>query len=203
MLNELKSNKIPPLYGLVLAGGDSSRMGSDKGMINYHGLPQREYLFHLLKPLTVKTFISTRPGQMTDTHMEILEDHYPDLGPFGAVLTAFEYAPTCAWLVVACDFPLLDSHALMGLIDARDPASCATSFLDPHTLMPEPWITILEPSIYPILQTYHQRGKQSLRGILVDYNTKLIRPSIDEILLNANTPEEAALLSEKIKGKQR
>ena len=201
MLNEANDNVIPPLYGLVLAGGDSARMGSDKGMINYHGLPQREYLFHLLKPLTVKTFISMRPGQMESTDMEILEDRYPDLGPFGAVLTAFEFAPASAWLVVACDFPLLDSHALLELIEARDSTSRATGFLDPHTLMPEPWITILEPSIYPILQTYHQRGKQSLRGILVDYNTKLIRPSNPEILLNANTPDEAALLSEKIKGK--
>ena len=201
MLNEEESKTIPPLCGLVLAGGDSSRMGSDKGLIHYHGLPQREYVYHLLKPLTVKTFISARPGHITHSDMEILEDHYPDLGPFGAVLTAFEYAPASAWLVVACDFPLLDSKALSELIDARDPASRATSFLDVHTLMPEPWITILEPAIYPILREYHQRGKQSLRGILVDYNCKVIRPTHEHILLNANTPEEASLLMEKIKGK--
>ncbi|MFT5737968.1 MAG: molybdopterin-guanine dinucleotide biosynthesis protein A, partial [Maribacter sp.] len=32
------------IYGLVLAGGKSTRMGVDKGLITYHGLPQRDYL---------------------------------------------------------------------------------------------------------------------------------------------------------------
>ena len=195
------SDQLPPLNGLVLAGGDSSRMGFDKGLIHYHGLPQREYLFHLLQPLTAKTFISVRPGHIGDSPMHVLEDRYPDLGPFGAILTAFEYDSDSAWLVVACDFPLLDGRGIIELIDARDPASKATSFLDPHTLMPEPWMTILEPSIYPLMQSYHQRGKQSLRGILVDYNTKVVRPSHPDILLNANTPEEALLFQEKINGK--
>lgn len=200
-MKEQELHKIPPLNGLVLAGGDSSRMGSDKGLIHYHGLPQREYLFHLLQPLTARTFISARPGHVEHSHFPILEDRHPDLGPFGAVLTAFQHDPGAAWLVVACDFPLLDTKALTELIDARDPDSRATSFLDPHTLMPEPWMTILEPSIYPVLEEYHHKGKQSLRGILVDYNTKVIRPSNPDILLNANTPEEALFFQEKINGK--
>jgi len=187
---------IPPIKGLVLAGGESKRMGFDKGLMNYHGLVQREYLYHLLKPHTVETYISCRPDQITETEMPVMEDKYEDIGPYGAILTAFKSDPEAAWIVVACDFPLLDQQGIAQLLNERDVKGIATSFLDLHTLMPEPWITILEPKIYPILLEYFNKGKSSLRGVLVDYNSTVIRASDPDILLNANTPEEA----ERLKG---
>ena len=101
-------------------------------------------------------------------------------------------------MVVACDFPLLDHAAISQLVEERDTSSIATSFLDTHTLMPEPWITILEPKIYPILRDYHLRGRSSLRGILVDFNSALIRAKDPNVLLNANTPEEEAQIRKMI-----
>ncbi|MBP7238833.1 MAG: hypothetical protein KBA14_01295, partial [Saprospiraceae bacterium] len=56
----------------------------------------------------------------------------------------------------------------------------------------------LEPGVYPLLQEYHSRGKSSLRGILVDYNSTVIRPENPDILLNANTPDEAEKLKQMI-----
>jgi len=180
------------LKGLVLAGGESTRMGFDKGRMDYHGAPQREYLLRLLKEYTTEAYISCRPGQINDSLLPVIEDKHDDLGPFGGILSAFEFDPYVAWLVVACDFPLLDHAAISQLVEERDTSSIATSFLDTHTLMPEPWITILEPKIYPILRDYHLRGRSSLRGILVDFNSALIRAKDPNILLNANTPEEEA-----------
>jgi len=189
---------LPPLKGLVLAGGESSRMGFDKGLINYHGLTQREYLLELLKPFTVETYISSRPGQITGDELPVIIDTFQNLGPFGGILSAFNIDPDAAWLVVACDFPLLNHAGIQQLVSERNPSSIATSFLDEHTLMPEPWITILEPKIYPILNQYHARGKTSLRGILVDYNSTVIRAIHPDILLNANTPEEAEKIRQMI-----
>ncbi len=180
------------LKGLVLAGGESTRMGFDKGRMDYHGAPQREYLLRLLKEYTTEAYISCRPGQINDSLLPVIEDKHDDLGPFGGILSAFEFDPYVAWLVVACDFPLLDHAAISQLVEERDTSSIATSFLDTHTLMPEPWITILEPKIYPILRDYHLRGRSSLRGILVDFNSALIRAKDPNLLLNANTPEEEA-----------
>jgi len=186
------------LKGLVLAGGESTRMGFDKGRMDYHGAPQREYLLRLLKEYTTEAYISCRPGQINDSLLPVIEDKHDDLGPFGGILSAFEFDPYVAWLVVACDFPLLDHAAISQLVEERDTSSIATSFLDTHTLMPEPWITILEPKIYPILRDYHLRGRSSLRGILVDFNSALIRAKDPNLLLNANTPEEEAQIRKMI-----
>ncbi len=192
------STEKSALKGLVLAGGESTRMGFDKGLMDYHGVPQREYLLRLLKGYTAEAYISCRPGQISDSILPVIEDNHVDLGPFGGILSAFEFDPHAAWLVVACDFPLLDQTAISHLLEERDMTSIATSFLDTHTLMPEPWITILEPRIYPILQDYHARGRSSLRGILVDFNSALIRAKDPNLLLNANTPEEEAQIRKMI-----
>lgn len=195
---QITSTGKSSLKGLVLAGGESTRMGSDKGLMDYHGVPQREYLLRLLKAHTAEAYISCRPGQISDSILPVIEDTYTDLGPFGGILSAFEFDPHAAWLVVACDFPLLDHAAISQLVEERDTSSIATSFLDTHTLMPEPWITILEPKIYPILKEYHQRGRSSLRGVLVDYNSALIRAQNPNVLLNANTPDEEAQIRKMI-----
>ena len=55
------------LFGLVLSGGKSTRMGTDKGLIEYHGLPQREHLYHLLSKVCERTFISLRREQEATT----------------------------------------------------------------------------------------------------------------------------------------
>ncbi len=54
------------LYGLVRSGGKSTRMGNDKGMIVYHGIPQREYLYNLLGSFCERTFMSVRREQVPD-----------------------------------------------------------------------------------------------------------------------------------------
>lgn len=81
----------PQLNGLVLAGGQSLRMGQDKGAINWHGKPQREYVADLLQPVCNEVFISCRPEQQHNLQGDYptLPDRFTGLGPFGAILSAF------------------------------------------------------------------------------------------------------------------
>ena len=96
----------PKIYGLVLAGGQSTRMGKDKGLIPYHGLPQREYLYHLLSRVCDKTFLSIRPDQKDEIDdMEVIIDKDEYKGPYNGLLSAHKEYPEVAWLVVACDLP--------------------------------------------------------------------------------------------------
>lgn len=194
--NKLQQAK-PILNGLVLAGGQSQRMGFDKGNINWHGKPQRYYMADMLKPFCKEVFISCRSGQHTETDKQypILEDSFTGLGPFGAILSAFREKPDSAWLVIACDLPLMDEATLRNLVAWRNSSSVATAYHSAVTDFPEPLITIWEPKSYPILLSYLAQGNSCPRKVLINTDITLLNAPNPEALTNVNTPEDL----EKIK----
>lgn len=184
--------KVPRINGLVLAGGKSERMGKDKGLINYHGAPQREYLYHLLDGFTEQTFMSCRPEQVEafEDEFRTLPDSISGLGPFGAIVSAFRAFPNHAWLVVACDIPLLDQNAILQLLQERNPSKIATTFYNEETKFPDPLVTIWEPKSYQKLLHFLALGYSCPRKVLINSHTQVIVPQNQEALLNANSPEE-------------
>jgi molybdenum cofactor guanylyltransferase len=183
------------INGLVLAGGMSSRLGRDKSAVDWHGAEQQYYLADLLTPFCKEVFISKRKNQQNEmaTHYKILVDSYEGIGPYGAILSAFEFRPERAWLVVACDLPLLDKDTLAHLLKNRDTAKMATTFQSPHDGLPEPLITIWEPKSYSLLLGYLSEGLTCPRKALIRANDACILqvPNADA-LLNVNTPEDFA-----------
>ena len=110
-----------PLLGLVLAGGESRRMGVDKGTIRYHGVPQRLHAAGLLARHTESVFVSVRPDQLPTLEPALapMLDPAPGLGPMAGLLAAIGHRPDAAWLVVACDLPFLDEATLAALVAGR------------------------------------------------------------------------------------
>ena len=119
------------------------------------------------------------------------------MGPLGAILTAFNKNAETAWLVVACDLPLLDIATLKFLISQRDSNKIATTFESPYDGKPEPLITIWEPQSLPFLQEHIDGGFTCPRKALIKNidNVKVIKAVHPDALMNTNTPEDA----EKVK----
>ena len=194
-LDQQQKEDIPPLYGLVLAGGKSTRMGQDKGAINYHGKPQRQFAYELLDKFCKKTFLSCRSDQVKSFSEDfpIIEDSFLGLGPFGAILSAFKKYPERAWLVIACDLPMLNKDSIQFLIKNRNASSIATTFHSPVTNFPEPLITIWEPKSYPILYQFLAQGYACPRKVLINSEITLLNAPNPQVLQNVNTPEERAI----------
>lgn len=190
---------IPLVNGLVLAGGQSLRMGRDKGLMEWHGKPQRDYLADMMAPFCSEVFLSCRPGQeveMGDAY-PVLPDTFTGLGPYGAILSAFRHAPDRAWMVVACDLPLLDAATLDFLLQNRQPRHTATAFESPFDGMPEPLITIWEPKSYAILLAFLGQGYSCPRKVLLNADAHIVKAPEPEKLTNVNTPEEAETIRTK------
>ena len=186
-----KQIQQPELYGLLLMGGKSTRMGHDKGMISYHGKPQREYGAELLSHFTNKTYLSGRADQVgLDSSFELLPDTFLGLGPYGGILSAFQKHPNKAWLVMAVDLPKMDLEGLQKLIDARDQLKIATAFQSPDNQFPEPLVTIWEPQSYPILLQFLAQGFSCPRKVLINSDIQLITPKHPEKLMNVNKPSD-------------
>ncbi len=136
-----------PLYGLLLAGGKSRRMGSDKAdLILTDGLSLRDQGLRLLKTVTQETYLSTSGDDQRTYHCDTVPDLRHDAGPLAGLEAAFAKAPEAAWLVTACDLPFLTASVLQYLREARDPDREATCFISRFDGKPEPLCTIYEPS---------------------------------------------------------
>lgn len=192
---------IAKLYGLVLSGGKSTRMGTDKGLIEYHGVPQREYLYHILSQVCEDTFISLREEQEDELPAVIktIVDLNEFKGPYNGLLSAHKKYPEVAWLVLACDLPLMDLDALNELISQRDSTKQATAFALKENPLPEPLCAIWEPLALQQSVTYLESGNGTCpRKYLINHNTKLVFPKYENVLLNANSEEDYKVALEKL-----
>ena len=191
LLKELIENQ-PALFGLVLSGGKSQRMGEDKGALDYHGKPQREYEADLVNKFCNRTFISCRQNQdeLIETNYEKLYDTFTGLGPYGGILSAFRSYPNAAWLTIACDMPYVSKETIKQLVKNRNPQKLATCFHNTETEFPEPLMTIWEPRAYPVLLEFLSQGYSCPRKVLI--NTDIEELTIEDQLsiANANDPNE-------------
>ncbi len=192
--------EIPILNGLVLVGGKSERMGTDKSSLEYFGTSQREHLFNLLqKTVAGDVFISSRKEQDIN-HQNLIPDTFLGLGPFGGICSAFMQHPNNAFLVVATDLPFVDEKLLQLLISKRNPTKIATTFIGKNNPFPEPLISIWEPKSYPILLQYLSMGYTCPRKVLINAEVELV--TIDEdFLRNINTLDEYEQVKKELKNK--
>ena len=183
----------PPILGLVLTGGRSSRMNRDKASLAYHGRSQLERTMDLLAPFCSKSFVSVRADQTSDplrSRYSQIVDQASELGPLAGILAAQAESPTAAWLVVACDLPRLDADTLAQLTQQRDPQRLATAFRSSSDGLPEPLCALYEPASAPAIAAYAASGGRCPRKFLLNHDVALFDLAHRDALDNVNTGAE-------------
>ncbi len=183
------------IYGLVLAGGRSTRMHRDKAALAYHGRSQLAETFARLGVVTQHAFVSVRADQTADP----LRSAFPQIvdrtevdgtaveGPLAGILAAQAAHPEVAWLVVACDLPFLDEAVLRELVAQRDPRSFATAFRSAHDGLPEPLCAIWEPRSAAPLAAYAAAQRNCPRKFLIESGAALLDLPNARALDNVNS----------------
>lgn len=187
----------PPVNGLVLAGGKSSRMGRDKSMLKIHALPQRQHLFDLLKGFCQEVYLSCKNEADIPPALNPIADKFQIDSPLNGILSAFTHDPEAAWLTVAVDMPLVDNVAIETLIRNRNPEKTATCFLDSDGIKPEPLLTLWEPRAFPLLLAFHENGHISPRQFLIENDINVLVAPDSRVLLNVNSEAELRRLRKK------
>ena len=109
------------LLGVVLCGGESRRMGRDKGLLERDGVPWAVRMAEKLGPFHLPVIFSVRPGQTPAYRAaipegDLLEDK-PDLaGPLNGLLSVHVTFPEKDILLMACDMLDLDEATIRDLI---------------------------------------------------------------------------------------
>ena len=191
------------LYGLVVCGGKSSRMGTDKSLINYHGKPQRYYVYEMLEWVCDKVFISCNRAQATSiiAPYQMLADQ-PELenvGPMAALLTAFSTYPDKDFLVVGCDYPLVTTKDLKEFEKGLDREQMASAFYNEENNMYEPLLAYYSERSGNEIQRMYRDNQYSLQHFLKENNAKKYNPVRPKNVISVDTPEDFEMAKEKIR----
>lgn len=182
------------LFGLVLCGGLSKRMKTDKAFLNYYGKEQIYYLADNLEPICDQVFIACNNLQID----RIVQDYkavvdsatFKNSGPINAILTAFELYPNKALFVLACDYPLLTSADFLMLKDVFIKHQKTVSFYNNNTNFREPLIAIYHPNDLPHLLTFYENGNTSLQLFLNNIDAIKVVPSNLNSILSIDSPSD-------------
>jgi molybdopterin-guanine dinucleotide biosynthesis protein A len=193
-------NELAPLYGVVLAGGASRRMGRDKATLEYRGRSQAANAFDLVSRHCVRAFISVRPDQTDDPARAALPqivDGIADVGPIAGIAAAQAAFPEAAWLVVACDLPFLGDAAIIRLVAARGDHA-VVAYRSAHDGLPEPLCAIYEPSTRAAILEAISHDRRCPRRFVMDSGVPLLDQADPAALDNVNTPQEFASALERL-----
>jgi len=182
-----------PIYGLVLAGGASSRMKRDKAALAYAGKSQLDRTVELAARHVDRVFVSIRASQLQDgarARHPLIVDSVSGNGPLIGIRSALAAHPGAAWLVLACDLPFLGDRTLVHLLAARDVGMSATAYSSVHDGLPEPLCAIWEPGASPGIDAFLATGRECPRKFLMNQPVRLLEPEDRRALDNVNTPEE-------------
>ncbi len=186
----------------MLAGGHSLRMGTDKAALKFGGRSLLERAVNTLRHEIDDVFVSVGSAQTGDTlrsGFPLIEDQFDDIGPAAGILSAHLRDPSAAWLVIACDMPLLDAQLIQLLIAGRAADHDATAWSVADESGPEPLCAIYEPAtLAALLAEVRADGNPSPRAWLQSRRTRLLPTTCPDALAGVNTREEFDLLAERL-----
>lgn len=165
-------------------------MGTDKGLLEYKGKPQREHLFEMLSNICERAFTSCRAEQNIPASLNPITDKFDYNSPINGILSGMETHPDKAWLIIAVDMPFVDIPTLEFLLKNRQNDKVATCFLHEPENFPEPLLTLWEPSAYTQLLAFAAAGNISPRLFLESSAVNMVKPPDKRILSNINYPKD-------------
>lgn len=187
------SHSAKPL-GVVLCGGKSTRMGKDKALLNYHGMPQYEHAAKLLSSYCDEVIISCNSEQekwMNKSFQLVVDEpQFESMGPMTGILSVRQRYPNRALLVLGCDYPYIDASGLDLLIKNRSEKADVVCFKNPESGYAEPLIACYEAEAMNLLKHYTSMGFQSLRHFISTLVSQQITPTSIQQITSVDYPEK-------------
>ncbi|MEM1438521.1 MAG: molybdenum cofactor guanylyltransferase [Pseudomonadota bacterium] len=193
-----------PLLALILAGGESRRMGSDKAAVLVDGQTMLARTASLAAEISEAAWVSVRATADSDAlrrQWPLIEDAPEGQGPLAGILAALRHRDHADWLVLACDLPCLDSATLAALKDAAadHPDAPAVAMRSERDGTPEPLCAIWRPAMRARIEAQLAEDRRCARRCLLDAAVPLVDAVTRGALTNMNAPEDlTALLAEDV-----
>ena len=184
--------------GIILTGGESRRMGFDKGSIELAGSHLLEKTVELFKRLFPDVIVvSKEVGRFGDLGCREVKDILPAMGAMVGIVTGLKAAETDYIFTAACDMPFLNEKVISLIIDKGAGFDIAIPEVGGRS---HPLHALYSKSCYNGMKACMERGERGLNRFIKSLPERSVRAvTEDEIrevdpeflsLFNMNTPEE-------------
>jgi molybdopterin-guanine dinucleotide biosynthesis protein A len=186
-----EENKIT---GIVLAGGKSTRMGTDKALLIYNGEPLISHAVNLLSLVCNKVVISANDSIYNFTGCENWPDEIPVNAAMVGIYSCLKRSGTFLNLVLSVDMPLISEVFLQKLIEERDGHDLVLPVHDDGIV--EPLCGLYTGNLVTSLHEHVISGQFSLRQFAKSSDVKLIQTGdLRSMFFNVNTTKDFGLLN--------
>jgi molybdopterin-guanine dinucleotide biosynthesis protein A len=194
------------LTGFVLAGGKSTRMGSDKAALTLHGRTLLETALAVLREVAPEVFILGAP-QLYGAYETAIPDIFPGCGPLSGIHAALSHTQTRFNLIVAVDTPFVSREFLVYLAGRAIDSSAIVTIPEVAGYL-EPVCAVYARDFLAIAEQALQRGDNKIAPLLPKDGTLVIGEAelkrfafTAEMFENLNTPEDLERARRRSPGK--
>ncbi len=200
-----------PMLGVVLAGGQSRRMGLDKATLGDGGMPRVVTMWRLLVEVVGEAVVSIGPESDASAFADLptVVDDQPGAGPLAGIVAVHRSLPQHALLIIAVDLFGLGRSVIDTLVERRNavrwfkpgggveepPDLTALAAKTPRAAEentePEPLCAVWETPLLRDAAASFARGERSPRAVLSRRKVKLV-PRDGRAIYNVNTPADLA-----------
>lgn len=190
----------PSFSAVLLAGGESKRMGRDKAFLEFDSVPLWRRQMATLQALNPNTiFIAGRlQGEALGTNCEIVADARENAGPLAGLVGALRRCATPLLLALAVDLPGMNADYLRGLIDA---SAEKIGVVPKSPAGFEPLAAVYPQAALPLAESRLRAGDYALQDFVAAcvaenlLTERPIRPGEERFFHNLNTPADLSAIS--------
>jgi molybdopterin-guanine dinucleotide biosynthesis protein A len=183
----------PGITGIILAGGESRRMGTFKPMVQYRGKPLINWVFDALQPLCSEMIIVANSGDFTGLPARLYPDNFPGQGPAAGIESGLSHCRTPLALISSCDTPNLPAGLFSFLLRSHGGYDIS---LVAHDGINEPLIGCFSQSVHAVFLNALLSGNSHPPRIIrqCKWHEVEVKPGSDfykpDLFLNLNTPPD-------------
>jgi len=180
--------KEKQITGIILAGGKSSRMGTEKGFVMYKNKAFIQHIIEAIQPLVDKIIIVSNNPDYDILKLKRVPDLIENAGPLAGVYTGLSFSETKNNLVISCDVPLINSETLSLLIDHVDNDTDVVQLKSRGKSMP--LIAMYKKQSANVFLTLLNEGERRLRVAIkqLKVTTITLDKNQEKFTTNINTP---------------
>ena len=180
----------------MVAGGKSSRMGTDKGLLFIHQKPMIQRVMDAVPTAISAKIIIANDNAYQQFGIPVFADIIPDCGPMGGLYTALKNTTTDWILLLSCDIPLI-TPALIALLLNETAATQAVMFSDGGNL--HPLCALYHRSVLSTVEAFIEAKMYKMKTLCEHISLKIVLLTAAEVTLlqNINTPAEFKQLTQQ------